>query len=207
MHRDYRLLFGPLAAAILLFGIVVLATMVPGYSQVRQTVSEIGEMDSPMRVPFAILLCGVAVCVLVFASGVRALLIASHRSTFAAYLIGFVAVPCAGIAIFAFPHPLHNLFGLSELIAYQAPAAVALAWRGEPRARKFVVFSWIMFVAVWIALGLNMIPMFGHSEVWTALHPFYGIVQRSLFAAWFGWCAVLGLMLFGSAAAIAPRNS
>jgi hypothetical protein len=52
-----------------------------------------------------------------------------------------------------------------------------------------------------------MIPMFGHSEVWTALHPLYGIVQRSLFVAWFGWCGVLGLMLFGSAAAIAPRNS
>jgi hypothetical protein len=62
-------------------------------------------------------------------------------------------------------------------------------------------------VLVWIALGLNMIPMFGRSEIWTVLHPVYGVVQRSLFASWFGWCAVVGVMLFQSAVTTAPRNS
>src|ERR1700733_8212977 len=199
MHRDHRLLFGPLAAAILLFGIVGLATMVPGYSHVHQTVSEIGEMDSPMRVPFAIMLCCVAACMLVFASGIRAVSLAAGHSAIAAYLIGFVAVPCVGLAIFAFPHPLHNVFGLSELIAYQAPLFLALAWRRDPRAHALVIFSWVCFALVWIALGLNMIPMFGKSEIWAVLHPFYGLAQRSLFAAWFGWGAVVGVMLFQSA--------
>ena len=59
---DNRLLFGPLAAVLLIVGIAVLPLWVPGYSQVHQTVSEIGEMDSPARIPFAIMLCGVAVC-------------------------------------------------------------------------------------------------------------------------------------------------
>lgn len=33
------------------------------------------------------------------------------------------------MGIFGFPHPLPNLFGESELLAYQAPLALALAWR------------------------------------------------------------------------------
>jgi hypothetical protein len=62
MKPDNRLLFAPLAAALLTLGIAVLPLWVPGYSQVHQTVSEIGEMDSPARIPFAIMLCGVALC-------------------------------------------------------------------------------------------------------------------------------------------------
>jgi hypothetical membrane protein len=207
MTRDIRLLFGPLGAAILLFGIGCLGAMVPGYSQVHQTVSEIGEIGSPTRVSFAIMLFAVAACVLVFAAGVRAASLSARHSTFAAWLVGFMAVPCVGIGIFAFPHPLHNLFGLSELIGYQAPLVFALSWRRDPRAKTLATFSWIMYAAVWIALGLNMIPMFGHSEVWARLHPVYGIIQRLLFATWFGWGAVVGAMLYQSTVTTAPRNS
>ena len=71
MKRNYRLLFGPLAAAILGFGIAGLALLIPGYSHVHQTVSEIGEIGSPARVAFAIMLFCVAACILVFASAVR----------------------------------------------------------------------------------------------------------------------------------------
>jgi hypothetical protein len=39
-----RLLAGPLASVILGAGIAGLALLVPGYSQVHQTVSEIGQM-------------------------------------------------------------------------------------------------------------------------------------------------------------------
>src|SRR6204780_5156735 len=104
MHRDYRLLFGPLAAAILLFGIVGLATMVPGYSQVHQTVSEIGEMDSPMRIPFTIMMCAVALCLLVFAIGVGAESKRAGHGRLSAYLIGCMAISAAGVVVFAFPH-------------------------------------------------------------------------------------------------------
>ena len=65
------LLFGPLAAAILALGVAGLALMAPGYDQVRQTVSEIGEIDSAARIPFAIMLACVAACLLVFAAAVR----------------------------------------------------------------------------------------------------------------------------------------
>ena len=44
MNSNYRLLFGPLAAAILCSGIIGLALLLPGYSHVRQTVSEIEKL-------------------------------------------------------------------------------------------------------------------------------------------------------------------
>jgi hypothetical protein len=71
MRTNYRLLFGPLAAAIFAVGITGLARLIPGYSHVHQTVSEIGEIASPARLPFAIMLFCVAACILVFAWALR----------------------------------------------------------------------------------------------------------------------------------------
>jgi hypothetical membrane protein len=191
-----RLLFGPLAAAILAAGVVGLALMVPGYSQVHQTVSEIGEVGSPARIPFTLLLCTVSLCLLVFASGVRQAALSARRSPAAAYLIACMAVSGAGVGIFAFPHPLHNVFGMSETIGYQAPLAMALTWRRDAQARTLAIFSWVCFALVWLAIALNLSSLDRHGALWTALKPFYGLVQRSLFLAWFVWAAGAGLLLF-----------
>jgi hypothetical membrane protein len=194
VRRNYRLLFGPLAGAILAFGIAGLALLIPGYSHVHQTVSEIGEIGSPARVPFAIMLFCVAACILVFASAVRDVSVAAHHSRLAAYVIGFMALPAAGIGLFAYPHPLHNLFGMSELIGYQAPLVLALTWRRDPRAKTLVVLSWILFALIWGAIALNLSAF--AAPVWAYVKPVHGLAQRALFAAWFGWCAVVGILLF-----------
>ncbi len=194
MHRNYRLLFGPLAAIILTVGIAGLALFIPGYSHVRQTVSEIGEVGSPARVPFAVMLGCVAVCLLVFASAVSDLSSKNGHSKWAAWLIGFMALPAAGIGVFAYPHPLHNVFGISEIIGYQAPLVMAFTWRRDPRAKTLVTISWILFVLIWLAIALNLsssVP-----AIWVHVKPVHGLAQRALFAAWFGWCAILGLLLF-----------
>jgi hypothetical membrane protein len=193
---SYRLLFGPLAAVVFVFGIAGLALMVPGYSHVRQTVSEIGEAGSPARVPFAIMLCGVAGCILVFALAVRDTLVQSARAALPAYLVGSMALSAAGVGVFASPHPLHNIFGMSELIGYQAPWVLALTLRRDPRARNLVAFSWIMFALICGAIALNLSSMDRHGAVWAHVKPAYGLAQRALFAAWFGWCAGAGVMLF-----------
>lgn len=204
MRPDRRLLFGPLAAVFLAAGIVGLAYMVPGYSQIRQTVSEIGEMDSPARIPFAIMLCGVAVCLLIFAAGVRSESKRAGHNAFCAYLIGCMALSASGVGIFAFPHPLHNVFGESELIGYQAPLAFALAWRADPSARRLVAFSWALFALVWLSIALNLSSLLRHAALWRELKPIYGLVQRSLFAAWFGWCAGIGVLLWQRRSAAPP---
>lgn len=193
-RRSYRVLFGPLAAAVLTLGIAGLALMIPGYSHVQQTVSEIGEVGSPARIPFTILLCCVAVCILIFASAVCDYSRAAGHSSVAAYLIGFMAVPAVGTGVFAYPHPLHNVFGISELIGYQAPLFLALAWRRDSRAKTLVAISWIFFVLTWVAIVLNLSSF--SEPVWAYVRPLHGIVQRALFAAWFGWCAIVGVILF-----------
>ena len=195
MQTDKRLLCGPLAAALLVAGIAVLPLWVPGFSQVRQTVSEIGEMGSPARIPFAIMLCAVALCLLIFAAGVRAESKRAGHGAWSAALIGCMALSAAGVGIFAFPHPLHNVFGEFELIGYQAPLAFALSWRKDPGARRLVAFSWIMLALIWISIALNLVSLDRHSALWAEMKPVYGLIQRSLFAAWFGWCAGIGVLL------------
>jgi hypothetical protein len=173
-----------------------LALTVPGYSQVHQTVSEIGEMGSPARVPFAIMLSCVAACILVLASGVRDIAVGAGRSPLAAYVLGCMALSIAGVGVFAYPHPLHNVFGLSELVGYQAPLILALTWRRDPRASTVVIFSWVMTGLVWVAIALNLGSLDRHGTLWAYLQPAYGLVQRALFAVWFGWCAGIGVLLF-----------
>lgn len=196
MKTDYRLLFGPLAGVILALGIASLAQMLPGYEHVRQTVSEIGQIGSPTRVPFAIILCCVAACILVFAWAVRDLSIEAGHSQLSAYLIGFMALSAAGVGIFAFPHPLHNIFGISELIGYQAPLVFAFTWRRDPRTKTLVTISWILYVLICVSMALNLSSLDRNGLVWLYVKPAYGLVQRALFAGWFGWCAVVGLLFY-----------
>jgi hypothetical membrane protein len=196
MQRDLRLLFGPLAAVMFTIGIIALALLVPSYDQIRQTVSEIGEMDSPMRWPFTAMLCVVAACVAVFAIALRRASLDARHNTVSAWLTDWMAVVSIAIGIFAFPHPLHNVFGMSELIAYQAPLAFALAWRNDPRGRGVVSFSWLMYLLLWISLAFNMAQIIHGGALWNTIKPFYGLVQRSLFACFFIWIAGVGFALW-----------
>jgi hypothetical protein len=196
MRRSLALLFGPLGAAIFCVGVLVLAAIVPGYSHVHQTVSEIGALDTPLRVPFGVMVGSVAVCMWIFAWGVAGESARAGRNRFAAWLITCMGISAMGIAIFATPHPLHNDFGISEIVGYQAPLAFALAWRKTPKAEVLVAVSWVSFVLLWVSMGLNMSTMSPHSSVAMAVMPIYGLVQRSLFLVWFGWCAVMGVLLW-----------
>src|SRR6478752_5679240 len=90
-HSSARLWFGLVAALILLVGLVGLPGIVPGYSHVRQTVSEIGEIGSPARVAFAAMLCAVAACLLIFAAAVLDLSKARGHSAWSAVVLAFMA--------------------------------------------------------------------------------------------------------------------
>jgi hypothetical membrane protein len=192
---EHRLLFGPLAGVLLVLGTGALALMVPGYSHVQQTVSEIGELGSPARVPFAVMLCSVAACLLLFAHAVGEVSIIAGRSRITAWLLGAMAVSVAGVGVFAHPHALHNVFGISELIGYQTPLAFALVWRHERRTRTLVVISWFMYLVVLLAIALNLSSLDRQGALWLWAEPRYGLVQRSLFVVWFGWCAIVGVSL------------
>ncbi|HEY2355932.1 MAG TPA: DUF998 domain-containing protein [Phenylobacterium sp.] len=196
MSRDARLLFGPLGAVILAAGVAGLAATVPGYDSVRQTVSEIGEVGSPAQAAFSLMLASVAVCIVVFALGLRRASIRAGCSALGPYVTALMSICVAGIAMFPFPHPLHNVFGLAELIPYQAPWVFALTWRRSPGPRAAVSFSRAMAAVVWLAILLNLSTLDRHGVIWTSIRPVYGLIQRGLFAAWFAWCAGLGFILW-----------
>ena len=196
MKQNYGLLFGPLAAVILALGVALLPLMIPGYSQIHQTVSEIGEVDSPARVPFALMLYAVALCILIFASTLRKVSIRSGHSPLAAYLTGCMALSVVGVSVFAYPHPLHGYFGLSELIGYQAPLALALTSRRDSRSRSLARMSWVLSILMWVAIALNLSTLDRSGSLWAYERPVYGLVQRSLFVVWFGWCTIVGVILF-----------
>jgi hypothetical membrane protein len=170
--------------------------MIEGYSQVHQTVSEIGEMDSPARVPFTAMLLAVALLLLVFAASLRRISVRAEIFPLAAYLTGCMALSAIGVGLFAFPHPLHNFFGLSELVGYQAPLAMAVTFRRDRRFAALVRLSFIMSALVWLAILLNLATLDRGGAIFAYERPIYGLVQRSLFLAWFVWCAAAGLLLF-----------
>ncbi len=195
MSRNRRASFGPLAAILLAAGITGLAFLVPGYDPVRQIVSEIGEVGSPMQLPFTVLLCAVAACLLIFASGVRRVArLGTQRAC----------------GLF---HRDHGVFrGRRRRLFVSASAAqcvrhvradrlsgaigVRATWRGDRSAASLVRLSWLMGVLVWIAIALNLATLDRHGALFAFERPpFYGLVQRALFFAWFGWVAIAGVML------------
>jgi Protein of unknown function (DUF998) len=138
---NQRLWFGPIAAVLFFAGIFAIGLMIPDYSSVRQTVSELGEIGSPGRVVFSVLLCLVAASLIIFAGAVGRILRGSGHSGLPAYFVGAMAISAAGVGIFAFPHPLHNVFGMSELVGYQAPLVAALVCRKDQSAKTQRVFD------------------------------------------------------------------
>lgn len=195
--RDVRLLLGPFAAALFTVGVAVLPGFIPGHDAVRQTVSEIGEIGSPMRWPFAVLLWVVALCLMGFAGGLWIEARRTHRGVLgalAALCTAWMGVAAGALGWFAHPHSLHNLFGLSELIAYQAPLFFVLAWRRAPRTG--VVFSAIMYALTIMSIAANLYAIADNGVFWQTVGPYYGLMQRALFACFFLWCAGVGWLLW-----------
>ena len=193
--RDRRLFFGPLAATLFLLSIVCLAALTPGYDPVRQTVSEIGEVGAPMHFPFTAALCAVAVCTIMFGVALADVAKARAWPRWPAALVAAMGVSAAGVGVFSYPHPLHNVFGLSELVGYSAPAAVALAWRGGEGARAVAKLSAVMSLVIAVVLAANLIPIFRDAVLWPHIRPVLGLVQRALFVSWFSWLGLLGVIL------------
>lgn len=186
-------LSGGLASVIFFPAVFALATMVDGYSHTAQTVSEIGALGSPAEVYLQITNLGVALCLLVFAWSIYLFARSNDASILPAIFITCYAIAEIGVAIFPSPHNLHNVFGLSMTIGYMSPLVVAVSWRKLARASELITVSWIAFILVVITIFLNLSPIFARD-----LYPleYYGIVQRALFVAFYGWCMFMSVKLF-----------
>jgi len=196
MLRYLGFSFGLMAGLIFLIATFGLGLAVPGYDIVRQTASEIGEAGSPARWMFTAALAAVGISLFAFAIAVGSAAFEQKRGLAGAVLISAMAISVTGVGWFAFPHPLHNTFGESQLAGYLAPLAVAIGWRGH----RVSSVSWIAFGILWISVAVNLgyIGLLGdvaRGELRSALEPVYGLIQRSLFLIWFGWCALFAALL------------
>ena len=202
-----RLWFGPAAFALFAVGTFAIGAITPGYSHISQTVSELGEAGAPGQFAFSILLCLVAVGLCICAGGMARALRELGCSSLPAYFVAAMAVSCAGVGIFSFPHPLHNIFGLSETVGLQAPLAAALACRSQLRAKQISRFSFIMYGVVLFAIAVNLMPLVRPPDLWPVVKPILGVVQRFLFVSWFLWCAVFAMLLGAQAGRTIGSNT
>lgn len=192
---DHRLWSGPIALVLFAAGTLAIGEITPGYSHARQTVSELGEAGAPGQLAFSVLLCLIAASLVVCAAAIARSLRNLGRSALPAWFVAAMAVSCAGVGIFSHPHPLHNVFGLSETIGLQAPLLAAITSRRDPRLKQAAVFSIVMYLVVMLSFLVNLIPVVRPATLWPHVQPVLGIVQRSLFVSWFAWCAGYALLL------------
>jgi Protein of unknown function (DUF998) len=187
------LLGGPAAALAFGLGVTWLGLATPGYSAVRQTVSELGPQGGKGRRALAGLNLIVALAAVVFAGGLASVATHMHWTMTPAYFVGLYAVLATGLAAFPSGHRLHNVFGLLQTFPFVgAPLSVALGWR---RLGVLTPISWAALALLIVGMAVNLAPAFS-PRLAKAFAPVYGLVQRSLFVAWYGWCAILGLWLF-----------
>ncbi len=188
--KQNLLLFGPLAGVVFFGAVYVLAAFLPEYSHISETISEIGEIGSPVERPFQIAMLVVNLCVILLATGLFHFARATGASIVPVFFVAWFGLADIGTNLFPSPHPLHNVFGLSLTIGYLAPLLLAIAWRRQQDLRSVVTVSWVVAAFVFVSIFLNISPAFNRD-----LYPleYYGIVQRSAFLLIYGWFAFVGL--------------
>jgi len=193
LRTETRLIFGPVAAGILFIGVACLALLVPGYSHLHQSISAIGKLGTPMRFPFALVFICYACSLLIFASGIFRVAAESGAPKLPAYWVGFLALTQLGIAVFATPHPLHNIFGLLGLLGYLSPLVLAFTWRAGPHS--FIVISYVLGSMVLGTIVLNLSELFPQSALWQLVSPYPGLPQRLHVTVWLAWLITAGVMM------------
>lgn len=194
MMKRLMPLSGAAAALLFLAAVYLLSGMLESYSHTGQTVSDIGRAGSPAELHWRVANLLVAAALLIFATSIRTFARTLGVSQLPALFVALFAVSVTGMGLFATPHPLHNLFGLSALIGYMAPLITALTWRRHEELRAIAAVSALAWCIVVVAIVLNLSPLFA-----PALYAldYYGVVQRGLFVAFYGWCCYLSLAVFG----------
>jgi hypothetical protein len=66
----------------------------------------------------------------------------------------------------------------------------------RPKGQGALGLLKVFFALLWIAMVLNLSPLFPQSWLWQHLKPVNGLVQRSFFLSWFAWCTFAGLLMW-----------
>ena len=180
---------GWIAGTGFIFGTLILGYMLPDYDLVSQTVSEIGELGSPLESTFRTFSFAIAILLTVFSVSLITYSRKNSLSIVPGILLLTFGLAEFGIGLFPSPHPLHNVFGLSLTIGYLSPLFFFLLWKNR-LGNRFKWISLLVFILVILGIFLNLSPAFAPD-----LYPleFYGLVQRFLLYTFYGYSAYVSI--------------
>lgn len=189
MKTKQLLSLGWITALLFIAGTFILGSLVPDYSFISQTVSEIGQQGSPQQLNWQIFSLLIGLLLILFSLGLISLARRNKWSVVPGLFVLFAGISEFGIALYPSPHPLHNVFGLSMTIGYFSPLMLALFWGNKP-GNTFKRYSLLAFLLILFGIFLNLSPLLAPD-----LYPleYYGLVQRFLL---FVFYAYLGMAAF-----------
>lgn len=180
---------GWMAGIGFIFGTLILGYQLPDYDLVSQTVSEIGQLGSPLQNTFRIFSFVISILLIIFSLSLISFSRKNSLSILPAIMLLTFGLAEFGIGVFPSPHPLHNVFGLSLTIGYLSPLFFFLLWK-DSLGKRFKWISLWIFILVIIGIFLNLTPAFAPE-----LYPleYYGLVQRFLLYSFYAYLAYLSI--------------
>lgn len=188
---------GIIAPLIIVFTILILGELTPGYSHVYQLISELGAVSTPFTAALSTVMTIVGLFFILFAIGIYKELPKNYHTKMAALAIGLFGLlsgigsaifPCDGgclnLTARGWTHEIINIVSFSFLTV-----APLLAWQGLRKEKGYqglAGFSLVSFV-----LGLIVFIFFA-VEINNAV----GFYQRIFLIIYYAWIEVLAVKLF-----------
>jgi len=189
MKSNNLLHLGWIAGASFIIGSLLLGSLLPDYNPVSQTVSEIGQIGSPLAMPWHIFSVSIGLLIILFSVGIILFARQNKLSILPGIFILSYGISQFGIGFYPSPHSLHNVFGLSMTIGYFSPLVFALSWKTK-LSKNFRNISFLSFILIIFGIFLNLSPAFDPT-----LYPleYYGIVQRFLLFTFYTYTGYVSL--------------
>lgn len=180
---------GWISAVLFIAGSLVLGSFLADYSLFAQTVSEIGQEGSPLKLTWQLFSLLVGLLLILFSLGIISFARRNKWSVVPGLFVLFAGLSEFGIALFPSPHPLHNVFGLSMTLGYFSPLVFFLLWK-DKLGVSFKWYSLLAFILIILGIFLNLSPIFAPK-----LYPleYYGLVQRFLLFTFYLYLALVSL--------------
>ena len=192
MNSKTLLSLGWVAAVIFIIGTFILGSLLQDYDLVSQTVSEIGQNDSPLSFQWQLFSISVGLLITLFSIGLVSFAKENRLSLAPGIFMLTYGIAQFGVGMFPSPHQLHNVFGLSMTLGYFSPLVIALAWKNQ-LGKVFKQISLLAFALIVLGIFLNLSPAFA-----PALYPleYYGIVQRFLLFTFYVYTGYVSVRVF-----------
>jgi hypothetical membrane protein len=198
MNRSL-LLSGLIGAVIFITTTLTLGALLPEYSSISRTVSEIGRVGSPFQIFYTAMDVVVGCSIIIYAWSLQIYSSKKIVKSVLAFCLFIYGCGTIGLGIYPTPHPYHNIAGMSLILAYFAPLFAAIAaTETSQRWISLSAFIWVLFF-----MALNLSPMFAPE-----LYPLelYGLMQRALLYGYLIWLALHSIQHFRLAADPSTTN-